>query len=253
MKTSSVCHALRIYVAFASLQVTTVAVFAAQYELVKGKGVKVCEIYKSTLNASHPLEPLTCERVVRQDYSDLKIPKWERIDLWENRALYWDIRQFLEGRENLGVMTKEEEGWINRRSRLALSPHLFVAVIDIENNGKRENVLMYKNGICGQAEKTYATALFVRKGSGQTIDRGKTQLLLQNTDRNRKTGEVVSAPLNYVYNTYGVFEYDKAVYFDRVDGRAMSRDGLSVYTIENGTAKLVCEMHFQGRDDGEEK
>ncbi len=216
----------------------------ARYKLVNGNGVEVCEAYQANLNSFNAAEPMLCERKIDTGFEALTGVEWKQLDLWENRELYWNLKNFLENIPEHRAMGKEDEEWIRRRSREKLSPQLFLSRVDIDNDGHPDRVLMYKNGICGQAVRTFSTALAVQREDTPHIDLERTKLLLQNSYREEGTGKVLSAPFGYLYNMYGIFRHRNDTYFDKANARPTERDLLQVYSITDGHAKLVCGYHF---------
>ncbi len=210
---------------------------AGRYELIKGKGVEVCEAYGRNLNSFNPTEPMICERQIDPQLTQFERPEWKSLDIWENRNLFWSTRVALG--ETSGTMTPNVEEWIKERSKMP-SPKLYTAAIDIDNDGRIENVLMYKNGICGDAMFRYVTALLVQQDAEPQINLKKTKPLLNALYR-------LPYQDDPSFKTYGVFRYKNIAYFDVVADRPTESDKLSVFKLAQGQSTGVCEYRFVAR------
>ena len=94
------------------------------------------------------------------------------------------------------------------------------------------------------AQFAYASPLLVRRDSESEVDRKKTDLLLQNTWRDPQTGEVKRDIAYYNFNTYGIFQYKNATYFDKIDAHSDERDKLYVYRASSNRTTQMCEYRF---------
>ena len=120
--------------------VFTYPAHAGRYELIKGKGMEVCESYAKNLNSFKPVHPMICEREINPEMKDFQKPEWKEIDAWENRPLVRKINRFL----GLGMAEDWEDSlkWDIEHRQLVV--HL--SQIDIDNDGQRENVLRFAEG-----------------------------------------------------------------------------------------------------------
>jgi hypothetical protein len=68
------------FLEFLGLALLALSVFVAtpalagRYELIKGKGVEVCEAYGENLNSFNPSTPMLCERPVNPDFKNFAKP-----------------------------------------------------------------------------------------------------------------------------------------------------------------------------------
>lgn len=163
---------------------------AGQYELVKGKGVEVCEAYEKSLNSFQSKLPMVCGRPANADQGFSK-PKWERPATAPNGVPlaepYWDFSEFLWKRDvNRGAYferdkwkdTPAQNKWAHERYEIYRDAlwkvfPVFIANFDIDNDGKPEHV--YFERACGSAHGDF---LAVLAPDYKTIDRKKTELVM---------------------------------------------------------------------------
>jgi hypothetical protein len=68
---------------------------AGHYELIKGKGVEVCEAYKKNLESfSGPYPVMACERKINPAFTDFEAPNWEKVDLEKHRELFRRVLRY---------------------------------------------------------------------------------------------------------------------------------------------------------------
>lgn len=166
---------------------------AGRYELIKGKGVDVCEAYEKSLNSFQPKVPMVCGRPVSSKLGFDK-PNWKQIDSFPNGAViaetFWDFTEFLWQRDVnpvryfrsdkwpqwKGTSTQYKEAYRayrdNRERLLIDKPPLF-AEFDIDNDGKRDRI--YFEHPCGSV---YGDLLAVLSSNYKTIDRQRTERLM---------------------------------------------------------------------------
>jgi hypothetical protein len=176
-----------------------------RFELLQGKGVELCEVYKKNLEAlGNP--NLACERQVSSEYAGiLKLPEWRKLDLWENRNLWSQVEETI----HVGLLTP---GWEQPRVRTASDQYqidqlaksyqehteqyqeevykLYVANIDVNNKGKSELVLRNGSGLCGEQRTYKSIALFVLNAAGDAVDLQKSRPLFQDSGSNRWAKEL---------------------------------------------------------------
>src|SRR6266581_7586105 len=88
--------ALCANVAIATLLLLAVPVaHGGRYELVKGKGVEVCEAYARNLNSFQLHEPMLCDRLVNPRFKELRKPKWEPLNFDKNLGLIVTVDKLL--------------------------------------------------------------------------------------------------------------------------------------------------------------
>lgn len=227
--------------------------FAGNYEIVKGKGVELCEAYARNLNSFHPSQPLTCERKINPASKKFAAPVWDQVDLENNKRLLWNIfRAFNSSTDTKSISRLTDEEIANRikRSIKAGSQHLYRTEIDIDNDGKIETVLLYQNNICGVAQFSWGTALVVQYDQKPEVDFNKSDPLMQSSRTDPATGTTSRGAAEYLFNTYGVFIFNDTTYFDKVDAHAAQRNRLYVYSIRNNRTALVCTYRFIAANRG---
>ena len=74
---------------------------AGHYELIKGKGVEVCEAYGKNLNSlPSDIPPPVCEAKVNPKSPDIKATewrKWSTTEIWQRRHLVRDMERSIAG------------------------------------------------------------------------------------------------------------------------------------------------------------
>lgn len=223
------------------------------FKLIKGKGVEVCEIYKKNLEAlGNP--NLACERKVSPEYEGLiKLPDWRKLDLWGNRNLWAQVEKMARGGVNMpGRMESKDTSWDDQREvdNLAKSYQehteqhheevykLYVANMDVNNDGKNEPVLREHSGLCGEPVHYTSIALFVLDEKGDFIDLQKSRPLFQDSGSNRWSKELQRNGTFENGSMYDVFFYKDKTYFDR-----WTWTGIWVYRISNGKTKVICHLN----------
>ena len=241
------------YVLTATLfALVSVPAHAGRYELVTGKGVEVCEAYLKNLNAFDRTEPLVCEREIHPSAKDFKIVEWKKLDAWENRELVKNIELFLNnhprGKPN-GNIQKWEEGVRDR----AESVHLGISItqIDIDNDGKPENVVKYYDGSCAGSTRKYAIPILVVNSNLRTLDVERTMWLMQNPtvvvkNPNPQYGDIISGPPTGGWEgvMYDIFLYRNRPYFDRWGTYRYDSATLKVYQTNKDKTAEICTYRF---------
>jgi hypothetical protein len=232
-----------------------VYVLAGEYVLVKGEGMEVCEAYKNNLNSFnlHNKYVMACERKLNPQFTDFQKPEWQKMDLRKNIELLKKIELFL---GNWGVVTPDNvKGWEEYIESRIKEEYISIdfCQIDINNDGKKKNVIKYNDGSCPQSH--YGAALLVLNDDRTEIDIQKTKPLLQNP-RTLKNG-----PLSEGWDgtMYDIFIYKKKAYFDRWRYGDISSDGktiintydlLRVFSTEpdkksNSLTREICRYKFR--------
>lgn len=232
---------------------------AGEYALIKGEGVEVCEAYRDSLNSFNPDNEyiMACERKINPEHTDFKKPEWKEIDLWENREFLKKVELFLgEYYYDPKKNTKDWEKLLKDRIKedTLYRTTMYITEMDINNDGKKENVIQYKNGYC-PGGNYYGAALLVLNDDKSDIDIEKTKPLLQNY-RSLKNG-----PLSEGWDgtMYDIFIYRNKTYFDRWRHSNLSLDGktiekthklLKVFVIEpdknnENNASEICQYKFR--------
>lgn len=208
------------------------SVLAGQYELVKGKGVEVCEAYQKNLNSFSPTEPMRCERPVNPKFKDFQKPKWERIDGLANYSLIESAYEFLE--KPIGPGRKADLEGLRENIKAQNEPYTFsIATVDIDNDGKPERVLRYFDTCIPFGTKgRYGTPLLVVSADGTQVDSEKSRRLMGD-----------NAPLNWGYLMYDAFTYKNDTYFDYWIDYVGSQE-LRVSRTHNGVTSDICRYKY---------
>ena len=178
-----------------SMLLLTTPALAGQYEVVKGKGVDVCDAYEKALNAPPPNRvPASCRRIVPKDprhpgeAKEFSQPQWKEINKWKNEALLREIWEY-EFSRNVNPVhyfaVNRWNDWRGTPEQYAIAHQFFIgnqedawgvpqyiAEFDIDNDGVREPIYLDRNctGMTG------GHALFVvLTTDGKNIDREKTE------------------------------------------------------------------------------
>lgn len=180
----------KVIVVVAAWLFTTTPVLAGQYELVKGKGMEVCEAYEQSLNSFQPKLPMVCGRPVSSKLGFGK-PKWEspKDRLGPNGVViaheaFWDFSEFLWERDvNQGAyfergkwkgtpaqLKAAHEHYRVNRERLLIDKPPILAEFDIDNDGSPEHV--YFQHPCGSV---YGDLFAVLTPDYKAVDRKKTE------------------------------------------------------------------------------
>lgn len=226
--------------------INTSPAFAGRYELVKGKGVEVCEAYGKNLNSFKPSIPMICERQINPEANDFRRPEWKELDAWENRGMVRNVESFL-GNHPRGNPKNDMAQWEDGVKDRIKIHHLKIelAQVDIDNDGKNENIIKYYDGSCPMT-RHYGTPLLVLSEDKNDVGI-KTVSLMQNNSR------VVSGwPIagGWEFSMYDVFLYRNKVYFDRWSQSKDQTSFLKVFVTEtnilaNGVTKEVCRYQFK--------
>jgi hypothetical protein len=232
-----------------------VYVLAGEYVLIKGQNREGCKAYQKNLNSFnlHNEYVMACQRKLSPQFTDFQKPEWQKMDLRKNIELLKKIELFL---GNWGVVTPDNvKGWeeyIESRIKEEYAS-IDLCQIDINNDGKKENVIKYNDGSCPQGH--YGAALLVLNDDRTEIDIQKTKPLLQNP-RSLKNGPPSEG---WDGTTYDIFIYKKKAYFDRWRYGDLSSDGktiidtydlLRVYLAEpdkkgNSITREICRYKFR--------
>lgn len=96
MKQRLYSFSFSILFALASTALADIA-HAGRYELIKGKGVEVCETYEKNLNSlPSNVPPPVCEAKIGSESSDIKTPtwrKWSNAEIWKRRHLVKEMEK----------------------------------------------------------------------------------------------------------------------------------------------------------------
>lgn len=258
-----------IILLFILVFISPVSAFAGQYELVKGKGVEVCEAYGKNLNSLNPPLALTeLERKLNPEFKDFSKPQWEKmyfhtdgaeklfpkIDLflWErdaNPVYYFPVTEWKNWR---GTPRQYAQAWKQYKKvrQAILSVGLPITKVDIDNDGKIENIAH---------DSVNNNILLVLNDDETDIDLEKTSRFLQHSSRKAKGKGELTADGKRVKDamhtlSYDVFIYKQKTYFDLFvnlweEGKTMGHESiwgeLRVFITENQKSHEMCKYQFK--------
>ncbi len=218
---------------------------AEDYKLVIGEGVDVCDACKRNLErmTKHP----ACEREYSAELG-LKAPNWKPFDVSEHLGAMKQVLKYLatgnEFAKDDYVMGKEQYEAQLRASLAKGEQWVYLAQVDIDNDGRSDHVLRMAGGPCNRRGEggsgAYSAPIVVLKEDLSGLDRTRTDLVIQNPYRKfRLPGETN-------YQMYGAFTYNGKAYFDRWNdvGREDERQRftLSVYQAKGGKTRKLCQL-----------
>jgi hypothetical protein len=222
------------------LSFTSAPAVAGRYELVKGKGVEVCEAYKKNLNSFNYADPMNCTREIGPQQKDLSKPQWQTLDANENFALVQTVDRFLQP-PNYERVT---EGYLeNLKQRVANGGVVMsLAEIDVNNDGKAEPVLRFNYGPCAPpgTKGWWGTPLLVLNDKHSAIDLEKSRAVLVNSSIDEKKDPAGA----WTYAMYDVFTFKKKIYLDRWSDVQSATGFLHVFLAEKAQTKEVCTYKF---------
>jgi len=218
------------------------AVFAGELYLIKGKGVPVCEAHYKNLKEIKYFEHMVCDPdKYYPEENGVTRPKWKELDLRENKELVKKIKKFLDYGDQFKKieMYDDKDEYENYLKLMPLMGNtMFFTVVDIDNDGKQEKVILYSDGRCMYTH-AYLRVLLVLDDANNQIDIKKTEPLLQNTTDPHAD---IRSKADGLYQMYDVFFYRDQTYFDKWD---MSNWTLSVYIDSKGITKEVCSYKYK--------
>lgn len=230
---------MRILIALTILVCTfSISANADDLVLVKGKGVCVCEALFKNLNTMDEFQ-IACERDKCVEKNDIRRPKWEKLDLRENRDLMKNVLKFMTYGDQFAQLDQVAEKNFESSIRVWLDfDSMYITNADITNTGKAERLLLYSRGRC-MISRIYAKALLVVNKDKDQIDVERTGTLLQNAAR--KFENIKTQALASDYMIYDVFFYKNTTYFDKWNARDWT---LSVYETTNNGTKEICRYKY---------
>lgn len=247
----------------------------AEYVLKKGQGVEMCEAYKKELETLKIPDAYMCQIWMwgGLDYKfsdDFTRLIWKKLDLKQkkNRELFRRFLNYTSGTalyDNDAVLNKEIKG----RNDRGKEGDLYTVSIDLDNDGKKENLLLYRTGFCPTHEN-FLAELFVLTDNSKVIDATHPiQKLFE-----QKLEKLKGAPPNRAVH---VFKYKDSTYVGKycgddgsglkrqvefwkkkdktVDIESYDRSGcredntLSVYSISKGAMEEVCKYQYKNNEN----
>lgn len=137
-----------------------VMVFAGEYVLVEGKEKEVCRAYGKNLNSFKSLpSAMVCERKLNPKFTDFQQPEWKKLDVWENRELVRKMDSYLwnsRTKSQKDAFDKNAAQWLERLKERIKNNEitLHLTRVDIDNNGKLDNVVQYDMGTCSDTDES---------------------------------------------------------------------------------------------------
>ena len=231
-----------VFILFFVVLASPFAAFAGELYLVKGKGVPVCEAHYQNLKNLDIAEHMVCERdKYYPEQNGITRPKWEELDLKENKELVKKIMKFFYfGNQftKIKMYDDKDEYESYLEELLRTGDTMFFTMVDINNDGKQEKVILYNHAQCMYTH-AYSRFLLVLDQVNNQIDVKKTEPLLQNTTDPRAD---IRSKADSLYQMYDVFFYKDQTYFDRWDTDGWTG---SVYIDSNGITKQLCNYKYK--------
>jgi hypothetical protein len=232
------------------------AVQAGRYELIKGKGVEVCEAYRKNLNSFNPHEPMICERQINSEMKDFKKSQWRNISEEQTFSLFMEENAIVLRSTGSSKTEAQKEGfteWVREQIKDQLLV-MQTTQLDIDNDSAPETVLKERNGDCPMHQASSASFAVLTK-DGQHYDLEKSRYVNDGFSRVvaalKKDIKPESAHLAGMSdkefvgdNVYDVFLYQDKTYFDMwVTGVNSGR--LYVFLRKDGRTKNICAYRFK--------
>lgn len=125
-----------------------VAVFAAQYDLVRGKQFSLCRALVQSFNEFKDQPPMVCRRKLSTKHKTLlRMPPWKELDPEHNWPLVMAARKAFDTRrgglsaEQLQAQLAQYESEARERARTG-NLHLYEASFDLARSGESVRVVM---------------------------------------------------------------------------------------------------------------
>lgn len=142
------------------------------------------------------------------------------------------------------VMGEEQYELYLKRSIGDRQQQVSMALADIDNDGRLDSVLRWAGGPCNRrlqgGSGAYSSSIVVLRKDHSGINRAKTELVMQNPERE------VRMPGDTNYQMYSVFSFKGKTYFDRWNDTLTYGDSqrftLTVYEIQGGKTRKRCQI-----------
>ena len=220
----------------AFLLLASSAAHGQHYEILMGKGVEVCDAYTSSLNSFKPHDPMLCDRSVSPRLTDLKKPKWQRLDVDKNLELIVSIDKLLRPDD---PRLQPELRVQSLRGAVELGGVKYqMTTVDIDNDGKTEPVLRFT--ACEEGNpRVGGSALVVLQENKKEVDLGKSRLIANDVTR-----LVPDALTNIAIAMRDVFLHKEKTYLDIW---YFNFAELHVLLTENADTRAVCKLAFKAK------
>lgn len=222
---------------------------AGHYEIIKGKGMEVCEAYEKNLNSFNPSGPMVCERKVNPETPDFKKPKWQVLEPAQAEALMLEENDLALKAMGSSQTKEQKEGysaWVKERVEKDKNAVLEVASVDINNDGKYETVLKNSDGDCNM-HRTFSVNVAVLTDDGKHYDLAKSRYvsanfaqlaatLIQDDQRSLSTAGIARDNIDGAI-LYDIFLHKGIGYFD------LWETGRYKYTPDPHVGRLHVFLH----------
>ena len=227
------------------------------FEMLDGQGEKLCEDCLKALEAL-PSDLTGCERnynVIGFSGADwLQLEPMKHLPLLKRVMLFVQPIDRLQGMEGTiydGDNFRREITNQLKHGGLVLSS----AMIDVDNDGRPEPVLKFRKGSCINHHDPFHVqyqSLVVLQTDRATIDRRKTDLVMQNPSKHKNLLAGHASD-----RLYDAFHYQGRVYFDAWDleerdsAGSRSIESFIVYQAVGKTVTPLCKYRYDRRDQQE--
>ena len=114
-----------------------------RYELIRGRGVEVCETYLSNLNSfSNGSPPMICEAKINPRFPEFRTPNWRRwsnAEIWKRRKLVVEIERLL----FIDPKDFDEKSFLKNLKKNLHSQNLDVTYSEAQLSGHDGNLMTY--------------------------------------------------------------------------------------------------------------
>jgi hypothetical protein len=188
---------------------------AGRYELIKGKGVEVCEAYKKNLESfSDPYPVMACERKINTAFTDFEKPNWEKVDLEQHRELFRRVLRYQGGDYNqFGGGYYEDADLDSRIKEHKERGYPYVSRVNwnITPYGKKTgDILIYRYSGCPDGPPFHASNIYTLAEAPGVQD----AMIDANTPMEKLLRTEIS-PNNGEYTSVGLFRHKGIPYIDK--------------------------------------
>jgi hypothetical protein len=223
------------------------------FEILEGQGVELCEACFTALEAL-PSDLTGCERYYNAiGFSEAD---WTELEPLEHLSLLKRVMMFVQPIDrSRGIEGTIYEGDNFRREIVNQLKYgglgLSLAMIDIDNDGRLELVLKFRKGSCINHHDPFHVqyqSLVVLQTDRATIDRRKTDLVMQNPSKHKDLLAGYASD-----RLYDAFQYQGRVYFDAWDfeernsAGSHSIESFIVYQAVGKTVTPLCKYRYDRR------
>lgn len=159
---------------------------AGSYEVIKGKGVEVCEAYAKNLNSFSPSESMLCERPVNPKFNDFAKPIWEKLTDDQIAEINVDVidRMLSTATPNSEVLKQPRSERIRKAKELTASTHndssplsVLRASVDLDNDGRLES---FVKNVYGKCDRPTSPTSVVLHPIGEDVTNAQLTKILRN-------------------------------------------------------------------------